>query len=250
MAQGWDWQQKTPNYYDHGNWLASQRPQQSGGGSGMQASLGAPRLPQMPNLSIPGVAPSPQLPQFDNSLPSLAAPNMPGMTVPQLNTNLNLPGYQRQDYQDLSGGFSSIQDLLLSMMGGQQNQGGSPNANVTSAINASPLYGSSAAGLVSSVGSQGNRGLGTPMARYATPAQQSALGQQYGANAQREAGINSTNLQRQMAGNQAGFGLQAESARSNSGMGLMDLMAGNWAQDQQMQNTQRNGLLGLLMGMI
>jgi hypothetical protein len=30
----------------------------------------------------------------------------------------------------------------------------------------------------------------------------------------------------------------------------MDLLAGNWAQDQQMQNTQRNGLLGLLMGMI
>lgn len=249
MAAGWDWQQKQPNYYDHGAWLKSQQPQQSGGGGGMRANIGGGQLPSLPPLSIPSVGQSPTLPQFDTNFPTLPGAQLPQMQVPGLTTNVGLPQYQRQQYDDLSGGFSDIQKLLMGMLGGQQGQGG-PNAQVTSAINASPLYPQPLArGLTSSVAGQAGRGMGTPMP-YATPAQQSALGQQYGANAQREAGINSTNLQRQMAGNQAGFGLQAESARSNSGMGLMDLLAGNWAQDQQMQNTQRNGLLGLLMEMI
>lgn len=250
MALAWDWRQPRQPNYSHQAFLNSQRPQQGGNGGGMQFNMGGGRLPNLPQLSIPGVAPSPQLPSFDTSFPGLPAPNLPGMQVPGLTTNVSLPQYERPQFESLSGGFQQLQSLLAGLLGSPQ--GNKPgNAQVSSAISASPLYSSTfAQGLTSSVAGQGNRGLGTGPLPYTTPAQQSALGQQYRTNAQRESGINQNALARQMAGDNAQLGLQSQTARSNSGLGLMDLLAGNWAQDQQLQNTQRNGLLGLLMGMI
>lgn len=250
MALNWDWTNQSnqaPSPYI---------PRQGGGGGnsgggGMQFNMGGGPLPQLPQLSIPGLQQSPHLPSFDTGFSSLAAPQMAPMTVPQLQTQgLGLPSYQRPQYGDLSGGFSQIQQLLSGLLGNQQGQQQGPSANVSTPINAAPLFSSSfAQGLNSSVAGQGAGGPGVPMP-YATPGQQSALGQQYRTNAGRESQHNTSQLGRQMAGDNANFGLQSQQARSNAGLGLMNLLGNNWAQDQQYQNAQQNGLFNLLMGMM
>lgn len=249
MALSWDWTNQAnqaPSPY------IRQPEGPSQGGGGMQFNMGGGRLPNLPPLGIPGVAPSPQLPSFNTDFPSLPGPQMAPMTVPQLQTQgLGLPSYQRPQYNDLSGGFQQIQQLLSGLLGQNKGPQQGPSANVSTPINASPLFSPAfSSGAISSVAGQAGRGMGGPHLPYATPTQQAALGQQYRTNAGREAQHNTSQLGRQMAGDNASFGLQSQQARSNAGLGLMNLLGDNWAQDQQYQNAQQNGLLGLLMGML
>lgn len=238
MALPYDWQNQS-------HLAPSPYPVRGGGGGGMgggmQLPLNKKPLPGMPDLSIPGLAPMPNLPQFDNSFPGLQGPNLPNMQVPQLQTRgLGLPEYQRPQYNDMSGGYAGLSNQLMQMMGiGPKPQGGQ-NGQVTSAIDASPLFTSSFGGAP-----KGPPGLGQAMP-YMNKGQQGAAQGRFNENAGRLSQQNNTALDRGAAQANAGFGLQAQGARADSGLGLMGLLTGMFGDQVGAQNQQEDALLRFL----
>lgn len=250
MAAGWDWQQQPAPYYDHGAWLASQRPQQPQQPSGVMMPQPQQRpLPQLPPLSNPQLPSMPQLPQFDTSFPSLPPPQMPPMYVPQLQTQgLGLPSYQRPQYPDQGSEYSKIGASLASMLQGYGGGGaGGGMGQVSSPINAAPVYSSAFnQGLDAGIQGQAGRSIGAlpSYARGAAP----ALQQQYNDLSQQAAGDALARSQRGRAAASAPFDLSTQTARAGSGQQWGNQAISLYGDQQSLANQQRNSLLNMLLG--